>query len=172
MFYDRVPASNKEERRLLLLETRSHLELAEKVCALADGPELSDSSRPISPAVEVRLDALRRMFNCVEVLHSAEEILLNKKVPEREALDIGLLANAILNASAAREYALLDPSARLGDTRLASLIMCGAHAPNETKRIVQALLAMGKEHAWCRASWISRPVLDRRGRRIAGVEDV
>jgi hypothetical protein len=86
------------------------------------------------------------MLDFAEILDGAEVTLRDKKVPDRETSNVGLLTTALLNATAAQKYASRRPSKLLN-----SLAACWVQAPQEVKRIAHALLAMGSEPVWCKA---------------------
>jgi hypothetical protein len=148
-FYESVPAADREERTLLLAETRSHVELATRACALAAENETLSVRRPPSAALEVRLNALRRMLNCAEVLHTANTVLRDKEDPKHESYEIDLLTEAFLNAQMASEYhARVDTRET---NRLVNLLALRSQAPQEVERVIRALRMMGSEPAWCKA---------------------
>jgi hypothetical protein len=154
-FYDGVPACGREKRRLLLIEARSYLELTEQAFASASDADLSSDHSPPSAAFAVRLEALQRMLGYADVLDSAQGSLRDKKVPEQNIAKVDLLATALLNAKAAKEYAFRDPSSR--QVEMAGLLASRLDAPGETERIARCLLGLGRESAWCRALGISGP---------------
>jgi hypothetical protein len=140
VLYELIPASNANGRALLLREARLHLELAEQEREMTDEP-------PLSVAVEVRLDAVRRMLDCVEVLHGAKS-LLEKPAPDTNLASIEVLSTALINSSAAQQFSQLkSESLRAG---LLDLLDLRASASEETDRIASALLALAKEPAWCK----------------------
>jgi hypothetical protein len=80
----------------------------------------------------VRLEALRRLLGYADVLDSVQASLRNK-VEEENLTKIDVLATALLNRKAAKQFVLRDPASR--QEEMAALVNVRLDAPGETKRI-------------------------------------
>jgi hypothetical protein len=145
VLYELIPASNPDECAPLIREVRSHLELADQECWSPEGDGLTI-------AVEVRLEAAKRMLQKVEVLHDTRaQAQLERRIRDTDLSNVSALAGAVINAMAAQDFARSrqqDPVYVCDG--LSDLFILHERAPEESNRIADAM-ALAKEPAWCKA---------------------
>jgi hypothetical protein len=132
IFYEALPLADGEERGSLLRQTRSQITIAGQQLRLL-------KEEVVTGAVEGRRKELERMLKLVDVLHLASSRVAN------QAGKLDALVSMILNARVAQEKVRkLEP----GEANVRYLEELRLHAPEEAKKVAQALLALGEEPAW------------------------